>query len=72
MKSIGFILGGMFIIVIALFFVGFILAFPIMLLWNWLMPELFDLPTIGYWQSFGLFYLSGLLIKPFTPVKNKD
>lgn len=30
----------------------------IMLLWNWLMPEIFGLPVIGYWQTIGLFILS--------------
>ncbi len=28
------------------------------LLWNWLMPEIFGLPTINYWQAFGLIILA--------------
>lgn len=72
MKTIGIFLGGMLVVIIALFFGGFIFAFPIMWLWNWLMPELFDFQVIGYWQAFGLFYLSGLLFRPFTSTKNKD
>jgi hypothetical protein len=71
-NAIGVILGGMFVIIVALFLGGIILSFPIMWLWNWLMPELFDLQTIGYWQSFGLFYLSGLLFRSFTATKNND
>lgn len=31
----------------------------IMLLWNWLMPSIFGLCTIGYWQALGLDVLSG-------------
>jgi len=30
-------------------------------LWNWLMPELFGMPAIGFWQAVGLMALSWLL-----------
>ncbi len=30
-------------------------------LWNWLMPEIFGLRTITYWQALGLLALSWLL-----------
>ena len=30
-------------------------------LWNWLLPPLFDLPTITFWQAWGLLVLSRLL-----------
>ena len=30
-------------------------------LWNWLMPGLFGLPVIGFWQAVGLMALSWLL-----------
>lgn len=33
----------------------------IMLLWNWLMPDIFGLVTISFWQALGLFALSHLL-----------
>jgi len=36
----------------------------VMLLWNWLMPGIFHLPTISYWQGWGLVLLSHILIKP--------
>ncbi len=36
---------------------GLLIALPIMWLWNWLMPVLFGLPTITFWQSLGLFAL---------------
>lgn len=38
-------------------------AVPLHFLWNWLMPELFGLKSIGYWQAWGLFWLCGLLFK---------
>ena len=30
------------------------LAFPTMWLWNYLMPKIFGLPTLTFWQTFGL------------------
>jgi hypothetical protein len=42
-----------------LFFVAF--GFGVMALWNWLMPALFGLKTIGYWQALGLFVLAKVL-----------
>ena len=35
----------------------------VMLLWNWLMPEIFGLKTLSYWQAWGLLILSSLLFK---------
>jgi hypothetical protein len=37
-------------------------GFLIMGLWNWLLPPLFGVPTIGYWQALGLFLLSRILL----------
>ena len=44
---------------------------PLMLLWNWLMPYLFRLPEIGFWQACGLQLLATILFKP-TIKTNKD
>jgi len=33
----------------------------VMVLWNWLLPGIFGLGTIGYWQGFGLVLLAKLL-----------
>lgn len=44
-------------------FIGFLVAglflsaVVVWLLWNWLCPELFGLPTVTFWQSFGLLFL---------------
>lgn len=40
-------------------------GFIIMWLWNWLMPELFDLPHINYWQAVGLFILAKIIFGGF-------
>tara|TARA_R100001463_G_scaffold17067_2_gene44047 strand:- start:182 stop:442 length:261 start_codon:yes stop_codon:yes gene_type:complete len=34
----------------------------IMLLWNWLLPGIFGLATIGYLKSLGLFVLARIII----------
>jgi hypothetical protein len=56
------------LVVIGLLFVyiaayAVLAALPVMWLWNWLMPYLFNLPTISFWQSFGLLVLCGALFK---------
>jgi hypothetical protein len=40
-------------------------GFVIMSLWNALMPEIFKLPTINFWQALGLFVLARLLLGGF-------
>ncbi len=40
-------------------------GFVVMSLWNWLMPELFGLPRIGFWQAWGLFVLSKIVFGSF-------
>ncbi len=42
---------------------AFLFGFIVMLLWNWLMPDIFGLPTISYWQAWGLVLLSHILFK---------
>jgi hypothetical protein len=38
-----------------------VLSLPLMLLWNWLMPYLFGLPTIDIFQAVGIGVLSHIL-----------
>ncbi|MBV8255693.1 MAG: hypothetical protein JO154_24075 [Chitinophaga sp.] len=38
-----------------------VVIFLTMILWNWLIPEIFHGPTITYWQAFGLLLLGKLL-----------
>jgi hypothetical protein len=44
---------------------GAVLGFVIMHLWNWLMPSLFGLNVITFWQALGLFVLGKLLLGGF-------
>jgi hypothetical protein len=49
-----------------------LLGGPLMLLWDWLMPTLFGLPEITFWQACGLQLLATLLFKPTSLKTNKD
>lgn len=42
---------------------GTITAFPVMWIWNWMMPELFALPVINFWQAFWGTFMCGILFK---------
>lgn len=55
------------LVFIPLFCIAFIAIFGgcVMLLWNWLMPELFDLPTISFIQAAGLLLLCKILFGGF-------
>lgn len=41
----------------------------VMYLWNWLMPDIFGLTTITYWQGMGLSSLCSILFKPTISIK---
>ena len=42
-----------------------LINFPVMWLWNWLMPTIFYLPSLTYWQMYGLTVLISLLASCF-------
>jgi hypothetical protein len=59
LARVGMIFGGLALFaVIALVFGLFV-----MLLWNWLMPEIFGLRALSYWQAWGLVVLAHILFK---------
>jgi len=42
-----------------------LIGFIMMWLWNWLMPKLFSLPSIGYWEAWCILILSHILFHGF-------
>jgi hypothetical protein len=54
---VGLAIGG--VVVASIFALAF--GWLVMLLWNWLMPMLFGLKLITYWQAFGILVLSKLV-----------
>lgn len=45
------------------FIIACLVAIPVYYLWNWLMPLIFGLIKITFWQSMGISILSSLLFR---------
>lgn len=63
-----FIVLGIFLVY---FFFSLLFAWPFMLLWNWLMPVIFGLCKITFWQSLGLMILCSFLFKSSNTTTSK-
>lgn len=59
LKAVGLLVGALSLI----FIFALLSGLPVWLLWNWLCPELFNLPSISFWQAVGLSALCGCLFK---------
>lgn len=71
MDKISEVFGTLIGVILIIGFVALITAFPIMWLWNWLMPTIFGLVTINFWQALGLSLLSGFLFSRTSSTNNK-
>ena len=60
MKGRWILRGVKFVVFVVL--LGIVLSFVVMGLWNWLMPGLFGLHPISFWQALGLLLLSKILL----------
>lgn len=40
---------------------AFVFAYFVLLLWNWLMPEIFGITSISFWQAVGIVVLARLI-----------
>ena len=47
-----------------------LLAIPVYFLWNWLMPVIFGLVKITFWQAVGLSVLTSLLFQQNSSSSN--
>lgn len=56
------IIAHVFFGIAAVAFFALLFGIGVMYLWNWLMPEIFGLATIGFWQAFGIILLARLLV----------
>lgn len=59
--KVGRIIGMTILGVFGAAFLGLVLGYLVEYLWNWLMPSVFGVGKISYWQAFGLFILAKLL-----------
>lgn len=62
MKKVRFV--GLPFVLFAIVWAG-VMALVIVVLWNILLPTIFGLPTIRFWQALGLFVLSRVLFGRF-------
>jgi hypothetical protein len=55
--------------VAAILFIALLMGLPLMALWNALMPRIFGLTEITFWQAIGLNLLSSILFKSNNSTK---
>ncbi len=75
-KSILHIIGMVLVGIAIAAVMGLLLGVVVMWLWNWLMPAIFGLGAITFWQAWGLVVLSHILFKshahhPHKPPSDK-
>jgi hypothetical protein len=63
---------GVLTIIGLIILVVMLLGLPLQLLWNWLMPSIFNLRYISFWEAVGLNLMAAILFRPTTTIKNKD
>jgi len=63
MRKLAQIIGLVVIVAVTVLLMAFLFALPTMWLWNLLMPEIFGLNTIDFWQALGINLLAGILFK---------
>jgi hypothetical protein len=65
------LVGAFGVVVMFLAFAALLLGLPLMWLWNWLMPELFGLKEINFWQAIGLNLIGSILFKSTSSSSSK-
>jgi hypothetical protein len=68
LRIIGWVIVGL----VGIALIGLLVGIVIQLLWNWLMPAIFGLPEITYWQGVGIFILFKILFGAHHPHHRKD
>ena len=72
MENVSKVIGAVTIAALILLVIAALFALPVMWLWNWLMPAIFGLTKIGFWQALGLKILTGLLFRNSNNYNKKD
>ena len=63
------IVEGILTIIGLIMLVAMLFGLPLQILWNLLMPELFSLPYISFWQACGLNLIAGILFRSNVTIK---
>jgi hypothetical protein len=70
MEQVMQVVAGLAVIALVGLMVGTLVAIPVMLIWNYMMPELFGAPSLTFWQAFwGTFLIRMLFTVSVTPTK---
>ena len=56
-------------VIFAFLLLALLMGLPLMAFWNWLMPTIFGLHTITFWQAVGLNALCSILFKSSSTSK---
>lgn len=59
------------VVVFALGLFSLIAGIPLYFLWNWLMPDLFGVKIITFWQAVGIVFLCNTLFKSASSTSEK-
>jgi len=54
---------GTLITISAIAVIGIVMVLPVWFLWNWLMPTIFNVAELTFWQALGMCFLSAALFK---------
>lgn len=65
-------LGKLFVGLLLIAIFACLMAVPVYFLWNWLMPIIFKLPVLTFWQALGVSALSSCLFKSSGSSKSKE
>lgn len=49
--------------ILAITALSLVAGYPVKWAWNYVMPFIFDLPSITFWQAFALYWLANMLVK---------
>ncbi len=60
----------LFMIIAAILFL-LLFGYGFMLLWNWLMPDVFGLPILTYWKAVGILVMAKILFGSFEGKHSK-
>jgi hypothetical protein len=72
MKNAAMALGAVFGALGLVAIVMVIMGLPAMWLWNWLMPTIFGLKEISFWQAIGLQLLAYIILPKSTSSSSKS
>lgn len=64
--------GMIILLFIVLIILTFIYSGILMWVWNMIMPVLFGLPIISFWQALGIYIISNILFKGTSSIKRGD